>query len=376
MSNLNPTLDEALAGTEVKKKVSLSDEVKKASAKISAVPENDPGFTDRYDEEKKANLELNMRLNAIKIWVPMITAVCSNVHAKSEEDASVDLHKIVRDCSDITSHVLKEMESNGYDVSSESNKWVMRTLLANVSESVTRQYATSDKVDVETTKRLLSQAVSFTTGKVPDDTKELNKHLAQDLLEDTKQKITDLRKLFLAGDKKPLSVDEDTAITCSIMKASEAIIEQLEMWSWFADKDMHINKLSEIVISGAGYFYEKLLEDMTVKPSRSSRLMLLQSAIDKSSKCLAASYKKEAHDTLSAIKEEIKQKGAEFKPNIIQAYKGVGIPYDKINEAFERSLGLHISFTKSGAQFLKTNLGGLLNAGKKHERQGSARKPI
>ena len=129
------------------------------------------------------------------------------------------------------------------------------------------------------------------------------------------------------------------------------------------------------------FFFEKLLEDIPVKPSRSSRLMLLQSAIDKSSKCLCASYKKEALNTLTAMKDEITRGSSDaaqsdvIKREVIKKYRGVGIPYERINEAFERSLGLHISFTRSGAQFLKSNLGGLLNAGKKSEAQPSERKP-
>ena len=378
MSKLNPSLDEALAGAKVNSKSSstMADNFRKASATASKVEDSTESYSDIYEEKKEANRNLNMALNAIKVWTPMITAVASNTHAKSEEDASIDLHKIVTDCSDITSHLLKEMNNSGFEITNESNKWVIRTILANVSESVTRQYSTKDKIDVSTTKRLLSQALSFVTGEVPESTKELNKHLAQDLIKQTTQRVEDLKTLFISGDKTPLTVDEDTAITCSIMKASEAIIGQLEHFSWFSDPEVHIHKMSEIVISGAGFFYEKLLEDLTVKPSRPSRLMLLQSAIDKSSKCLSASYKKEAFATLTAMKDEIDQSGSDVvKREVVRACKGIGIPYDKINESFERSLGLHISFTRSGAQFLKSNLGGLLDAGKKHERQGCETKP-
>lgn len=385
MSNLNPSLDEALAGAQVKKtnESKLKDQLRDASISISQsdVGEEVESYTDIYEAKKQANRDLNMYLNAIKVWTPMITAVSANNHAKSEEDASLDLHRIVRDCSDITRHILNELESNGFEIGSESNKWVIRTILANVSDSVTRQYALKDKIDVSTTKKLLSQAVSFTTGKIPDSTSELNKHLANDLLRETTQKIESLKVLFVSGDKTPVTVEEDTALACSIMKSSELIIEQLEYFSWFSDPEIHVNKLSEIVISGAGFFFEKLLEDIPVKPSRSSRLMLLQSAIDKSSKCLCASYKKEALNTLTAMKDEITQGSADsvqdgvIKKEVIKKYRGVGIPYERINEAFERSLGLHISFTRSGAQFLKSNLGGLLNAGKKSETQPNERKP-
>lgn len=384
----NPSLDDVLSGKadipesqRAKSKratnggIDFKTRLKNASDR-QATNVEDNSASDLHTERKEANKAINMLLNALKVWTPMLTAVSSQSHAKSEEDASVDLHKIVRDCSDITTHLLSEMKTAGIPVEDESHKWVIRQVLANVSDSVTNQYKMKSKIDVETTKNLLSQVVSFTSGKIPESTKEANKPLVNDLLAATIVRIDDLKALFLQGDVKPLNIEEETAIQCSIIKASDEVISNLEWFSWYSDPEMHINKFSEMVLSGAGFFYERLISDFTVKPSRSSRVMLLQSAIDKSSKCLSAAYKKEAFATLSAMKEEVSQSDSKtIKREVIEHFKGIGVPYDRINENFERSLGLHISFTKSGAQFLKENLGGLVDGAKKPREQGRENTP-
>lgn len=381
-TKVNQSLDDILSGngpvssTVAKKsETRISEMLKKASEKQSAEHENN-NASDMYTERKEANKTINMLLNALKVWTPMLTAVASQSHAKSEEDASVDLHNIVRHCSDITSHLLHEMKKADIPVEDESHKWVVRQILANVSDTVTNQYRMKDNIDVSTTKNLLSQVISFTTGKVPESTKEENKPLVNELLSETTQRVEDLKNLLLQGEIKPINIDEEIAIQCSIIKSSEEVIANLEWFSWYSSPELHVNKFSEMVLSGAGFFYEKLMEDFPVKPSRPSRVMLLQSSIDKSSRCLSAAYKKEAYSTLSAMREEFKAaESLDDKKFTLKSYQALGLPYDKINEHFEKSLGLHISFTKSGAQFLKENLGGLLNGAKKPKEHGSENKP-
>ena len=380
------TLDDALSGgyqkaekVMPKKETPVTDdssrkkilaEAMKNSAKEEREEEVESLFAQSSDNKK-----INLMLTAAKVWSPMISVITSRSEV-SMEDSMVELTQIVRSSTELVTHLVEEIKHAGLPIESEKHRWVLRQILATVSENLSNQYRHAKKIDIETTKELFSHILSSVTGKLPKDLSKGNEGMVSDLIASTREKMNELSGLLSLGEKDDFNPESESAITCSIMKAMQPVVTELEWFSWFTAPEAHSHRLAEMLVGGAGFIYEKIMDGEGLNPSRSSKVMVLQSALDKAGQSLASAYKRQALLTLSEMKDGYKNDGSTAnKRTVVNRVKHAGIPFEEINKDFEKSLGLHVSLTKSGAEFLNTQLGGLVDGSKKSQHSDRGRHP-
>jgi hypothetical protein len=370
------TLDEALGEDYSKKKVepvvqpvkeTLFERLKKTKNVNEDHWDNEPDII-----RNKSNKDLNLLLTAMKVWSPMVAAIGSSHKDGSIEDATVDLHHLISSCNEVVGHLSGEFADAGFSLATERNRWVLRQLLSNVSITLSKQFMMNGNADNQTIKELYSNLMGIVTGNISTHIPAENVELVSELTEKSREKYSNLTTLLTLGDDKPLSEDDESAIACSLLKAMEPVVNELQRFAWFIEPQAVAQKCAEQVILGAGYLYESCLAG-GLKPTGRGSTMFMQSCLDRSSSSFVTSYRKHAYETVNYIKSIIE---APERKQEIKKVQTVGIPFDQINKSFEKSLGLQVSLTKSGAEFLKTNLMGGTNNGKKSEAgDGTSRQP-
>jgi hypothetical protein len=372
MSNTVPTkpftLDEALGQDYAKKKQPPVVEAKKESLfeRLQKAKPVDHTFLDEPEpvyQSKKTDKNLNIVLTALKVWSPMIYAIGSHNREGTIEDSMVELHKLISACNDVVGHISGEFADAGMSLASENNRWVLRQLLSNVSVTLSKQFMTKGNIESQSIKELYSNLMGIITGNISTKIPSENIELVTELTAKSREKYFELSNLLTVGDVKPLSEDDDSAIACSLLKAMEPVVNELQRFAWFIEPQSVAQQCAEQVISGAGYLYESCLAG-GLKPSGRGSTMFMQSCLDKSSSSFVSAYRRHAYEAINYIKNiaEVPERKIEIKK-----VRTIGIPFDEINKTFEELLGLQVSLTKSGAEFLKRNLGGLTNAGKKSD---------
>jgi hypothetical protein len=376
MSNTVPTkpfsLDEALGENYAKKKVATvlveKPEQESLVERLKKTKRVEPSDYQSEDlsAKKRSNKDLNILLTAMKVWSPMIAAIGSSNKEGTIEDATVDLHHLISSCNDVVGHLSAEFADAGLSLASENNRWVLRQLLSNVSITLSKQFMTNGNLDNETIKELYSNLIGIITGSISTRIPNDNVEFVSDLTDKSREKYSDLTNLLTLGDSQPISDDDESAIACSLLKAMEPVVNELQRFAWFIEPQAVAQKCAEQVILGAGYLYESCLAG-GLKPTGRGSTMFMQSCLDKSSTSFVNAYRKHAYETINYIKSIIE---APERRQEIKKVKTIGIPFDEINITFEKSLGLQVSLTRSGAEFLKSNLIGGTNVGKKSESGG------
>tara|TARA_Y100001934_G_C12343031_1_gene771242 strand:- start:941 stop:2104 length:1164 start_codon:yes stop_codon:yes gene_type:complete len=357
---------EKTADQPVEKKTGLSDDLK-SKLRSSNEAEKDAEEADiTVATSPGVNKELNLLLTSMKVWTPMISAIASSSHDLSIEDAMVSLKELIEACSDISTHISGEFAKSEISLASESNRWVMRQILSNVSVTLSKQYLQKQSLELDLVKELYSSLFGVISGKVSDTFPEENRPLMEELTQKSREKYMELKELLYADSNERLNIDNDSAIACSLLKAMEPVTTQLARFSWFAESMLVSQKCAEHVISGAGFLYESTLKDTRVLPGSKGAVMYMQSCLDKAGNLFAAAYSSEARLSLS----EIQAFAGDEQRNRALKLKVAGVPFDAINERFEKNLGLQSSLTKSGAEYLRANLGRYLNDAKKPDNAG------